>query len=382
MSSMASRSLRWCYAAFPNATAPMRHISSVSEPSTFWTALAEKRLIVVTGHGTSGRASVAAAAAMALARQTRTLIVDADDPAHGMQDVIGIQFNEDVQDVHCVRRKLSSGKLPRASWTGAKLVGDDCKLAASQLSALGTREFLEHLLAADAWRQLIEDDSGANVLNSMGIPVKDLVGILECVRVPPGAEMPVALARLLQTKFVQEWDYVVVDAGAPALAAQLQSVPPVVANALQGLMSMQKLVKIARDKVMPSAVMAGLRVLTSNKTRTDWVCQYAEVLDGLEKLRVAMLGLSCMEKTLLLVLPYHAGKADQRAARRIIERLKPNCIALTGYEEKTAHLAPRPDWLPEGPEVVTLPWFEEQKWRKPTWKELGPLADSMLEAHL
>lgn len=347
--------------------------SQVYNSNAFEQALAKERLILVAGYGTAGRSSVAAATAIALARQRSTILVDADDPVHGIEDIMGIEFGEDAQ--------VSSSQ--GASWTQPMQLDSDGALSASKLSALGTRNFLEKLLAADAWRRLLEDSSGASVVAAMGISVRDLVGILECVRPPPGAEMPVALARFLHKKTDKKWDYVVVDAGVPALAAQLQSVPPVVAGGLEGLLNLQRIIKIARNNVMPSAIISGLKVLAGSQTRRSWSGQISQVVHGLEELRLAMASLASMKKTFLLVLPYHACSAEQKGACRIIERLKPTCIALTGYDESTAHLAPRPSWLPDGVPVITLPWAEEGRMQKPVGgEELVPLADAMLNSRL
>ena len=58
--------------------------------SRFVDALCERRVLFVSGSNARGRASVAAAAALARAcNQGPSLLVDADDPVHGMADVLG-----------------------------------------------------------------------------------------------------------------------------------------------------------------------------------------------------------------------------------------------------------------------------------------------------
>jgi len=102
--------------------------------------------------------------------------------------------------------------------------------------------------------------------------------------------------------------------------------------------------------------------------------QIEQTLTGLELLRCSMASLSAEDKTVLLVLPYRPGRAGEKAACRTIERIQPNCIALSGYDANDAHLAPRPPWLPPGPAVVTLPWGEE---RPSGIEELYSLAEAM-----
>ena len=164
--------------------------------------------------------------------------------------------------------------------------GASCQasVAAAQLCASTTREFLERLLAAKRWRALLEDGTGARLVAAMGMPMQELMGVLDCVQPPPGAEMPVALAQLLRRTSPQnpenpenpaspfESMHAVVDAGAPALAVQLQSVPPAVAEGLGGVLRLQDLVRAAKQAAVPSAVTSGLQMLigASADDREDW----------------------------------------------------------------------------------------------------------------
>ncbi|CAE8631257.1 unnamed protein product [Polarella glacialis] len=293
---------------------------------------------------------------MALSRKAPTLLVDADDPAHGMGDALGI------------------GDLPIDRPKALQLLqGED--LSAAQLSGPSTRIFLEHLLAADKWRRLLEDDAGAKLVAALGVPMGGLLQVLDCVQPPPGAEMPVALARLLAQTTEARLPHVVVDGGAAVLAVQLQSVPPAVADGLGGFLRLQELIKVARESAMPSAVISGIRLFVGRSSRQEWSSQYQTTITGLEQLREAMSGLAQADKAVLLVLPYRPGRAGERAACRTIERLQPSCIALTGHKEPGATFAERPTWLPPGPAVVMLPWGDE---RPSGLEELQTLADAML----
>lgn len=318
---------------------------------------------------------MAAAAALALARlrQRPALLVDADDPAHGMGGALGLG----AELLPSGAQKALQLELKLPDQAGASV-------AAARLCAAETRAFLEELLAAQRWRKLLEDDSGAKVVAAMGMPLSELLGILDCVQPPPGAEMPVALARLLrvQKSPKEKKDLatrqVVVDAGAAALAVQLQSVPPAVADGLGGFLKLQDLLKAARKAAVPSAVASGLRMLVGVPAKRDgWRSQFATTVQGLELLREDMASLAAMEKGVLLVLPFRPGRAGEQAACRTIERLKPICIALTGHCADGADVAPRPPWLPPGPAVVTLPWNDE---RPAGIDELHCLADAMLAA--
>ena len=63
------------------------------DATRFVDALCERQVLFVSGNNARGRASVAAAAALARACQRGpSLLVDADDPVHGMADVLGEQL--------------------------------------------------------------------------------------------------------------------------------------------------------------------------------------------------------------------------------------------------------------------------------------------------
>lgn len=331
---------------------------------SFRAALSARRVLFVAGGSTAGRAPVAAAAALALFRASSgsTLLVDADHPAHGMGDVLGTELPVGEP----VELKLF-GKVLGSSLSGAQLSGPE------------TQQFLEQLLATNEWRRLLEQDAGVKMAASMGIPIGELLGILDCVRPPPGAEMPVALARLLSGGSSLKAKHVVVDAGAAAIAAQLQSVPRAVADGLEGLLKLQDLVKRARAgaSVWPGAVATGLRLLVNKEVREDASAQFSATLQRVKRLHAAMSAMASADTAVLLVLPHSPGKAGERAACRLVDSLRPVGIALTGHAPGGASVAPRPAWLPAGPAVVTLPWGEQ---RPSGTQELTRLAEAMLEA--
>eukprot|EP00928_Gymnodinium_smaydae_P071410 TRINITY_DN55004_c0_g1_i1.p1 TRINITY_DN55004_c0_g1~~TRINITY_DN55004_c0_g1_i1.p1 ORF type:complete len:398 (-),score=98.09 TRINITY_DN55004_c0_g1_i1:47-1240(-) len=343
----------------------------------FAAALARNRLLLVAGGHTAGRSSVAAAAALALARSRPTLLVDADDPAHSLGDTLGIEVPAAefgaASDPCIVPARGCNG-----SWQGALTDEHGLSLAATWLCGTSTRAFLEELLAAEGWRRCLSEAEGASLAASLGVPVKEMLGIFDCLRPPPGAEMPVALGQLLRSEAAAQRERVVVDAGAAASAGLLQSVPSALSVGLDGVLRAHELLKRAQSAAVPSMVSSGLRLLVGQRDRHRWTAQSVAMLQGLTKLREAMSTLATAEKSVLLVLPYRPGSAGERAALRLIEYLKPSCIALTGYCKSSASEAPRPPWIPAGPAVVTLPWGEDSR---PTGMEaLSLLADAMLEA--
>ncbi|CAE7568282.1 yop-1 [Symbiodinium natans] len=263
--------------------------------------------------------------------------------------------------------------------------GASCQasVAAAQLCASTTREFLERLLAAKRWRALLEDGTGARLVAAMGMPMQELMGVLDCVQPPPGAEMPVALAQLLRRTSPQnpenpenpaspfESMHAVVDAGAPALAVQLQSVPPAVAEGLGGVLRLQDLVRAAKQAAVPSAVTSGLQMLigASADDREDWRDAFKATVTGLRQLRQDMAALAEADTGVLLVV--HWPGPGERAAQRLVDRLSPICAVLIGFPDNIV-----PPWL-SGIPTVSLPAMEE---RSPGLGELRKLAEAMLRA--
>lgn len=324
----------------------------------FQTTLAARRLLFVAGGNTSGRAHVAAAAALALARGGgvgSTLLVDADEPAHCMCDTVGVDLpvNELAEF-----RSFNGVQVP--------------SLQVAQLSRPETRKFLEHLLAAREWKRVLEQDSGMKMAANMGIPVDEVLGILDCFRPPPGAEMPVALARLLSTG--PSIQHVVVDVGAPSLASQLESVPPAVADGLEGLLRLKGLVqKIS----IPSALSSGFRFLVGDDVRQDAAAQFRSTLGSVQLLHTAMSALAKDSKAILLVLPRQLGPSGVRRASKLLENLKPIGVVLTGSNLDTTVMLKRPPWLPAGVPFVDLPWDEDAP---PSTEALLKLADTLFKA--
>lgn len=330
--------------------------------SAFGAALSSSRLLLVAGGSTAGRATVAATAALALARSNRTLLVDADHPAHGMEDVLRVPIPVTTP---------APVALPRCSAGGGSL-------SAVQLCGPTTRSFLEGLLGAPEWKRLLEQDSGTKMAASMGIPIAELLSVLDCIRPPPGVEMPIALARLLTT-CTQE-DYVVVDAGAAALAGQLQSVPPAVASGLEGFMRFTQIMKLVRKAAFPSVFTSGFNLLVGKDMREGALAQFGATLGHLEELHTATTALAAADKSMLLVLPRHPGPELQRAVERVVDNLQPRCVAFTcagGLHDPNN--AGRPDWLPPGPEVVSIPLSDGRSSQRVTGVEtLSTLGDIML----
>lgn len=342
-----------CSSSF--ASSPCSPYPSAGASKAIESELASRRLVFVAGGSTAGRTPVAAAVALALVRRGGTLLVDANDPAHGMGDTLQTDL-------------LSTEPLP------LNIPGSPPSLITARLSCLETRAFMENLLATDKWRRLIEDDAGSRMAAAVGIPVTDLLSVLDCVRPPPGAEMPVALARLLRRPAAMSASHVVVDAGAATLATQLQVVPPAVADALEGITRFQTLIRKAREAAMPAAMASGLRFLVGKNVRESATAQFVATMELIQELQIAMKALASAEKTTLLVLPYSPGRAGVKSACRLVERLQPTCVALTHYRSGPANLAPRPEWLPPGPSVVTLPWGDELPLGL---AQLSTLADAM-----
>lgn len=332
------------------------------DSARFADALCERRVLFVSGSNARGRASVAAAAALARAcNQGPSLLVDADDPVHGMADVLGEhELPSDGQSLLWLESPVQKEQvLCQAS------------IAAAQLCAWTTREFLEELLAAKRWRALLEDGTGARLVAAMGMPMQELLGVLDCVQPPPGAEMPVALAQLLQTSKDKEPMGAVVDAGAPALAVQLQSVPPAVAEGLGGVLRLQELVKVAKQAAVPSAVSSGLQMLIGNSDREDWRDHFKATMAGLQQLRQDMAALAEADTGVLLVV--HWPGPGERAAQRIVDRLSPVCAVLIGFPDDGTPLLP---WL-SGIPTVSLPAMEEIS---PGLGGLRKLSEAMLRS--
>eukprot|EP00929_Paragymnodinium_shiwhaense_P118536 TRINITY_DN90453_c0_g1_i1.p1 TRINITY_DN90453_c0_g1~~TRINITY_DN90453_c0_g1_i1.p1 ORF type:complete len:389 (-),score=74.07 TRINITY_DN90453_c0_g1_i1:184-1350(-) len=348
----------------------MVHASHRAAVSAFRDALYQRPLLFVAGGSTAGRAHVAAAAGLALARSKRTLLVDADFPAHGLGDALGVQ----LPVMSSAAKRLEIPGLPTA-------------LEAVKLCGPQTQKYLLTLLAADKWRSLLEHDNSLKMATSFGLPIKELAQLLSAVRTPPGAEMPIALARLLAQlgasslptsglkKKYERVEHVVVDAGAAALAAQLQHVPVAVSEGLQGFLMVHRLIKSVKDAAMPAAMTSGLRMLVGREVRENASAQMAETLRNIEQLHAAMASLARTDSSVLLVLPYAPGKGAVGAAQRLIDALRPSCIALTHFPAAAeASSAPRPDWIPDHLPVLTLPWGNE----KPQGlDELSRLADAM-----
>ncbi|CAE6923357.1 yop-1 [Symbiodinium sp. CCMP2592] len=350
---------RWSTLARTVAPGAFRRFHS-QDSARFVDALCERRVLFVSGSNARGRASVAAAAALARAcNQGPSLLVDADDPVHGMADVLG------EHELPSDGRSLL--------WLEAPVQKEQqvcqASIAAAQLCAWTTREFLEELLAAKRWRALLEDGTGARLVAAMGMPMQELLGVLDCVQPPPGAEMPVALAQLLQSS--KEPMRAVVDAGAPALAVQLQSVPPAVAEGLGGVLRLQELVKAAKQAAVPSAVSSGLQMLIgSSPDREDWRDHFKVTMAGLQQLRQDMAALAEADTGVLLVV--HWPGPGERAAQRVVDRLSPVCAVLVGFPGDVPF--PFPKWL-SGIPTVSLPAFEEMS---PGLGGLRKLSEAML----
>lgn len=325
--------MRLCRPWIPRRLWQARGLSS--GPGSFGARLASRRLLLVAGGSTAGRAHVAAAAALYLARSAPTLLVDANEPAHVLAEILETKAPEDEP------ASLLQPGDPRAAGG----------LSLAQLSGPETRRFLESVLATDQWRRIIEDDAGISFAQSVGVPVSGLLGVLDCIRPPPGAEMPIALARLLGGGGVAaEAEHVVVDAGSAAVALQLQVVPPAVADGLQAIHELQSLVKSARSQLLPSAVASGFRMFVGQGMRESASTTYSSTMAKLEDLQHSTRALASAQREVLLVLPHSPGRTCEPAVRRLVDRLQPACIALTRCKPG----ATRPDWIPEGPAVVFL----------------------------
>lgn len=366
----ADRFLMWDFVAryrFCQGAGSFASTSTVAstQPLSFRASLASRRVLLVAGGISAGRVEVAAAAALALARTSTTLLVDADSPAHGLSEAL----DTCLQCMEPAPLK-PSGASERDIVTPSEVAN----LSAAVLSRRQTRSFLTDVLSVDKWKSFIEEDAGARLARAVGVPIVELLAVLDCLRPPPGAEMPVALAQLLNHESSKQSAHVVVDAGAAALAAQLQTVPPAVADGLDGLLKFQSIIKEARKAVVPMPVSAGLGLLIGGR-KTNWITEYDAMIERLLDLRNSMSALALEDKAVLLALPSHPGRADEQTARRLIEYLQPICVALTGYTGRHANLAPRPEWVPPGPAVVTLPWVEG---RPSGFHELSALADAML----
>ena len=90
------------------------------------------------------------------------------------------------------------------------------------------------------------------------MPVNELLDLLDILRPPPGCEMPIALARLLQSESGRSAKSVVVDGGAAALVDQLQRVPPSISDTLGAILRLHHLLEAGRAAAVPTAVVAGL----------------------------------------------------------------------------------------------------------------------------
>jgi hypothetical protein len=126
-----------------------------------------------------------------------------------------------------------------------------------------------------------------------------------------------------------------VDAGAAVLAVQMQSVPLAVSEGLKGILKLHDLLKVASRTPLPAALSSGVRFMIGAQlgdTQESIRAQLAQTLVGLEHLRCSMASLASEEKTILLVLPYRPGRAGEKAASRTIDRIQPDCIALSGYD--------------------------------------------------
>lgn len=336
-------------------------MAAVSSAGAFGAALSSSRLLLVAGGSTVGRANVAATAALALARSSRTLLVDADHPAHGMEDVL-----------RCPIPSIKPAPVPLPSCSAGG------SLSAVQLCGPATRSFLEGLLGAPEWKRLLEQDSGTKMAASMGIPIAELLSILDCIRPPPGVEMPVALARLLTTH--THFDHVVIDAGAAALAEQLQSVPPAVASGLEGFMRFTQIMKVVRQAALPLVLTSGLNLIVGKDMREGAAAQFGATLNHLEELHTATTALAAADKSVLLVLPQQPGPEVERAAARIVDSLQPRCVAFTcATEVHDPEDARRPDWLPPGPQIVNIPLVNGRTSHRATGVDaLNTLADVML----
>lgn len=312
-----------------------------SKGQSFRQAIAGQRVLLVAGGTTSGRTRVSAAAAVALSRSAPTLLVDADDPQHGLGDQLGLEGYE-------------SSELPRP--VAVKVDGHVGDLKFARLSRIDTLAFLERLMGTSQWRKMIATDgAGAKVAAAMGVPVEGMLGVLDALRPLPGAEMPVALARLLSSEPAKHMKYVVVDAGAAGLAAQFQSIPPVVADGLAGLLQLQGLLAKAKNAVLPGTITVGMRMLVGSEARFAARAQLEATNMGLDVLRTDMAHLAGMERAVLLVTPRRPGMGGVQGAIRMVDRLQPSCVALTWNQADGELPRGRPRWLKQGPAAVTLP---------------------------
>merc|ERR1712194_679050 len=163
----------------------------------------------------------------------------------------------------------------------------------------------------------------------------------------------------------------VVDVGAPSLASQLESVPPAVADGLEGLLRLKGLVqKIS----IPSAFSSGFRFLVGDDVRQDAAAQFRSTLASVQLLHTAMSALAKDSKAILLVLPRQLGPAGVRRASKVLENLKPIGVVLTGSNLDTTDMPKRPPWLPAGVPFVDLPWDEDAS---PSTEALLKLADTL-----
>lgn len=321
---------------------------------SFADVLEENPLLLVAGDCSEKSCIVAVAAGIALSRKGSTFIVDADEPALRMSDVLGLEL--------------------RVSEPTAVPLPGGGSLSAARLSALDTREFLTRILASDDWRRLIETDSGTRFVKSLGVPVNELLDLLDILRPPPGCEMPIALARLLQSESGRSAKSVVVDGGAAALVDQLQRVPPSISDTLGAILRLHHLLEAGRAAAVPTAVVAGLRMLVGTKPE-GLSLHLGKLHDGLVELHADMTNFAASEKAVLLVLSNCPDVVTERAALRVISRVQPSCVAWVGADPSEG-LAPRPHWMPPDLPVVSLPWGHSV----PTGiEEISAVADMMLE---
>lgn len=310
--------------------------------ASFRKALTARRLVIVAGGPTQGRTVVAAAVAAALARLGPTLLVDADDPQHRLSECF--VYSSLTSD-------MKTEELPKPVPVRVGPASADLRFA--RLSRAHTHEFLERLMATRQWRKMMLDDGGS-IASAVGMPLEHLVGIIDCLRPLPGAEMPVALARLLASESARGAKHVVVDAGAAGLAAQFQSIPPVVADGLSGLLQMQELVASMKDMV-PGAFSAGVRMLVGQQVTQSAREQFRATTKGMADLRSDLAHLVGMGHSVLLVAPRRPSIGGVQGNLRMVERLQPSCMAL-GWNPADGSLpADAPPWAPPGLATVTLP---------------------------
>lgn len=200
--------------------------------------------------------------------------------------------------------------------------------------------------------------------------------------------MPIALARLLDPAASMHapkakeaaHEHVVVDAGAAALAEQLRSVPFAVSEGLQGFLKVHEIVKAVKDNAAPAALTAGLRLLVGHEVRRNASVQIAETVRNIQQLNTAMASLAKAESSVLLVLPYQPGPSYVGAATRMIQSLKPACVALTKFSGEDATSAPRPAWLPDDLPALALPWGKDGRLGPQGIEDLSVIADAMTRA--